>query len=253
MKRTSIFISILLTLLLISCSNGRKVKPSGFDISDLETCMIEIADGDQANTCSFDDRRTYLNQYADYFLSDIDHSGTTISVELQDVMFYGKEDILLLIKYSNIPMDEANFDYDIYQKIFEEISYDINELTDVYTYVELEFEFQNYLTLKFGSSNNNLDSDDYHTRVFKYYTQDQLVPELFESYFGGFTSIFTDEAYRETDLIILADDYTVHVSLNPVEKTYNNSITSKTEDYFMTNAEIDLEVENFLIDFTDFE
>ena len=248
MKRINIFISLLLVLLLISCSDGRKVRRSGYDISDLETCMLSLSDNDQDNNCTQENRVLYLTDYAEYFISDIDDSLKSTSVELLGVDIVGQEDILLTINYSDISMVD-DFDYDIYQQIFEEISYDISELTDVETFILIEFEFSNYLTLRFISSNNTQDNDDYHARDFWFYTQDQLAQEMFDDSFEDFIDILDDEAYKATNLIIESDDYNVIVGIWPIEMSYVLTITSKTSGYFMSKSEISTYVGDFLKDY----
>lgn len=238
---------IVLLLFLTACSDKRKVDLSGFDLTDLNNCMIAFSDSDQNTNCDRTQQETYIKAYSDYFLDRFDDEGV-----LSYPQFFGivpvavSEDIVISISYTNIAVGAEGIDYDMIQEIFEQISYDITELTDVYTQTFVRFAFQNYVTFTFVAVNNQPNGDDFHTREISMATQDDLVPEMFDDAFQTYLPSFGDKSYWTTTLEIITSDYKVIININPTEKEYQVALTENKATHFITEQEINDKLETLL-------
>lgn len=251
MKKIILLLILFITLSLSGC-NSRNVKLSKYDLTDLETCLVNLSDENDNTDCTVSQRDELLKAYGEYFLDDLDDATTLdtsrVYLYLSTPSVIGGDFMLYLTYTMNSDLDlEKQFNKA--QKVFETISFDVFELTDLYVRINTSFIIDEDLTLTFVSSVNSTDESDYHNKYLITHTEEIYASGMFTDYLDFYLSGLNDDAYKYSTFSMETEDYSLQVKMAVAELSYQMSLIPIDQTHLVDSVTIEQMIQELMLDY----
>lgn len=245
MKKLIMFTLLLLVTTLSACESN-VTSVTGYDLTDLDSCIDAMVNDVSSLSCPSPDRETYLVTYLQQFESSFDTTNSTFTDSDFEFNSDKTGDSIRLkywFQYIGLP-DTSTNNYTTFKEILQTMYTDLRAINE-YPEYSITGEF-------FGM-------DDIYF-IFQVNTDDTLVGEIqIHRSLDPFTSVITEtegflDSYGvdtdlETQILdILSNDYAVYVVVDVEAQEYQYKVYRQSEELGTTLSEVQTLVETALND-----
>jgi hypothetical protein len=240
MKKATFFIILVLLFALSSCASPM-ISETGFDLSELESCIDAIIDQESSLACDMTERKELLKDYIQSF--EVEFDATDTIYNMSDLEFtQGKDGSMRFeywFQYGGLAAGLAETHYEAFKEIMQTQVLEMREMNSEPEFlVNGEFLMNGNISYKYHSNN-----------------QDQLLGEvLLLNSTIDFATLYTDnESYLTTyglddelieqKLTIVSSDFSVQVIVDIVNSTYSYIIYNVNNEDTTTTLEVETMVE----------
>jgi len=242
MKRIILAIMVFVTVFTLSACAQPTISETGYDLSDLETCIDGIVDAISVTGCEGFDRNGLLEQFVKSFESEFDTTGsvfTSSNVDFSSSKDQSEMRLEYWFQYALMLETQSQSNYEVYKEIIQTMVLELREINSEPEFlISANFFHFGDINYKYFSNAN----DELRGEI--------LIMNLTNDFATNFTTYLSlletygiDSELYEQKLIITSSDHNVEVIVDVANTTYSYTIYMTHNEDTTTISEVETLIE----------